>query len=203
MVSRAAGSRVLVLVGVAALHAGGLVFLVTAAQGSLTRPPAETEPILVALLLEPRRLVPGVAPARPRRVHARAPQAPEPTVTPTPPAAPNPPAPIIDWAAEATGAAARAGGADQQTRRRAMGGIPAADTAFATRQGTPGFRWDSSHTHRFEPRPGGLTIVHLGSRCALVFWIVIPVLGGCTLDKPPPAHGDLFEHMDDPNQAQP
>jgi hypothetical protein len=39
------------------------------------------------------------------------------------------------------------------------------------------------------------TIIHLGDQCALVLFVVVPMVG-CTLDKVP-ARGDLFDHMRD------
>jgi hypothetical protein len=48
---------------------------------------------------------------------------------------------------------------------------------------------------------GGLaTAINLNDRCGIVLFLIIPFAGGCALEKPP-ARGDLFEHMHDPDPA--
>jgi hypothetical protein len=48
---------------------------------------------------------------------------------------------------------------------------------------------------------GGLaTVIHLNDQCAIALFLIIPFAGGCAPEKPP-ARGDLFEHMHDPDPA--
>jgi hypothetical protein len=46
-----------------------------------------------------------------------------------------------------------------------------------------------------ETEPGGGTVIHLNDSCALVLFIIVPMIA-CALEKPP-VRGDLFEHMHD------
>ena len=48
--------------------------------------------------------------------------------------------------------------------------------------------------------PGLGTIIHLSDECAIFVFVIIPIAGGCALEKTP-ARGDLFEHMHDPDPA--
>lgn len=200
MVSRAAASRALTLAGVAALHAGAILALLAMHRSPIGAPHAE--PPLVVLLLEPRHPPPAPA-AVPRRVRVRAlPLSPEPiTVAPPPPLpAANPRGAGIDWTAEAAGAAARIAGSPAEPPRRAMGAMPTPDAAFVARSSGPGFHWDPDR--KWHPLPGGVTLIPLGKRCGLALWLFIPMAAGCSLDKGPPARGDLFQHMDDPASPQ-
>jgi hypothetical protein len=196
MSSRAATPRVLVLIGVGALHAGVLLFLIANTRTQLAHIAAEAEPILV-MLIEPRerRRPATTLQARPRARQSAAPVASKPDFPPT--AGPIAPATAIDWHAAAADAAAREVEDDAQGRRRARAFASATDPMFAMRPSQAGLPWDEAHIHPVVPLGGLTTFIHLGDRCGVVLFLVVPFMGGCTLHKPP-ARGDLFEHMDDP-----
>jgi len=68
---------------------------------------------------------------------------------------------------------------------------------FATRARRPRFHWNYARTHRVEPVAGLGTVIHLNDQCAILLFVIIPMVG-CALEKAP-VRGDLFEHMhDDP-----
>lgn len=71
---------------------------------------------------------------------------------------------------------------------------------FAARPKRHEFQWNYASTHRVEAVGGLATVIHLNDQCAIVLFVIIPFAGGCALEKPP-ARGDLFEHMHDPDPA--
>jgi hypothetical protein len=197
MSARAASPRVLVLAGVAALHALALLLLVTGTRARLV-PPGMTDvaPLIVALL-EPHE--------RPRTAASgHVPRALSPRIAPTAPlpseAPPVPPRPdagtAIDWAAQATASANDQLAADALRTRQASALAPPKSALFAAQAKRHGFQWDYARAHRVEGIPGLATVVHLGDRCAVAFFLIIPFAGGCALEKPQ-ARGDLFDHMHD------
>lgn len=196
MSARAASPRVLVLAGVAALHALALLLLVTGMRARLVPGMTDVAPLIVTLL-EPRE--------RPRRAASRRlPRALSPRISP-PAAAQSkaPPVPTrpdagtaIDWAAEATASANDQLAADALHARQAGALAPPQSALFAAQAKRHGFQWDYARTHRVEGIPGLATVIHLGDRCAIAFFLIIPVAGGCAVEKPE-ARGDLFDHMHD------
>src|SRR5262249_7327159 len=60
----------------------------------------------------------------------------------------------------------------------------------------PQFRWDYASTHRVESLGRGGIAINITDRCAIVFTGLF-VLGGCRIGHQE-VHGDLFEHMRDP-----
>jgi len=104
----------------------------------------------------------------------------------------------IDWAAAARLAANSVGTAEAQRRRRrrASGELPwgATDRAGSTSP-PPAFPWSRQPLTGwmdFDPTKL-LTTVHLGRRCVLAFFLIIPAFG-CVLGHidPDPGRGDLF-----------
>jgi len=145
-------------------------------------------------MLRARPPGPAVAPAEPRLPEAPA-AAPAPNTAAA--AQPDRSNGAIDWAAEASGAAERWVGLDEEARRRARRfGAPPPAAAFVPTPRRLTFGWNYAATHRVEALPGGGTIVHLNDSCALVIFVVIPMIG-CSLGKVP-ARADLFEHLHDP-----
>lgn len=189
----------IVLAGVVALHAGALVLLLAEMRTRLLRGEAEPTPLSV-WLLEPRKQPPAVPPAPRFRRVAPAPLAP----TPRPPSEPPPTAPpapnAIDWTAEAASEASRETQADLDRRRQAHALSPQTSPMFAERAKGREFPWDYASTHRVQPVGGLTTIVNINDQCGIVFFLIIPFAGGCTLEKPE-ARGDLFNHMHDPQPA--
>jgi hypothetical protein len=195
--SRAASPRVLIFSAVVAVHAGALLLLLAETRSRHLRGEAETTPLIV-FLLEPRT-PPAVPPSRsahpPTSRHS--PSLTTEVEAPAPPAAPPSGGTAIDWSAEATGAAARQVEADEQRTRQARALAPEASPMFARRPRRPGFHWNYARTHRVEPVPGLGTVIHLNDQCAILLFVIIPMVG-CALEKTP-VRGDLFEHMhDDP-----
>jgi hypothetical protein len=195
MGARAASPRVLVLAGVAALHALVLLLLVTATRPRLVPGITAAVPLIV-MFLEPR--VPpgptasGHAP-RERSLHNSPPA--EPLIeVPTAPAAPEA-GTAIDWTAEASASANDQLVADALHARQANALAPPKSALFAAPAKGHGFQWDYARTHR-EGVPGIATVIHLGDRCAVAFFLIIPVAGGCAAEKPQ-ARSDLFDHMHD------
>jgi hypothetical protein len=196
MSARAASPRVLVLAGVAALHALALLLLVTGTRARLVPGMTDVVPFIVTLL-EPHE--------RPRTAESgRVPRAPSPR---SPPPAPPlvgapavPPRPdagaAIDWAAEATASANEQLAADALHARQAGALAPPKSALFAPQARRHGFQWDYARTHRVEGIPGLATVIHLNDRCAIAFFLIIPFAGGCALGKPE-VRGDLFDHMHD------
>ncbi|HEY4212177.1 MAG TPA: hypothetical protein VGM84_11895 [Steroidobacteraceae bacterium] len=170
---------------------------------------AESEPAMVLLLLPALR----TAPARPPTVQLDDLKSTRPAVEPpeasvpapvevapeSSPEAVEPPAPI-DWANEAAIVA----------RRRLEDAAKAAEQAAALSNWRshvmpgplkpgPQFRWDYANTHRVESIPRGGIVINITDRCAIVFTGLF-VLGGCRIGHQE-VHGDLFEHMRDPQAA--
>ncbi|HWZ63850.1 MAG TPA: hypothetical protein VNX02_12585 [Steroidobacteraceae bacterium] len=186
--------RVLALTGVVALHAGVLLIVLEEARTKVVRAAADSPSLLVMLLsaLEPQhpsgaRSSRGAA-ARHRPATSVPPEAPAPDV-------PTGPRSTIDWFAAAKDEAARQVEANEQRQRqaRAFALPPNMFTPPAPKR--PGFHWDYAATHRVEAVPGGATVIHLNDSCALVLFIIIPMIG-CALEKPA-VRGDLFDHMHD------
>jgi hypothetical protein len=201
MSSRAASPRVLVLAAVVAAHAGALLVLLSETRTRPVRGEAEASPLLVMLLQLGERQAPAAstgAAARPRASHYRPPTAA--TAEAPAPAIPAAPGTTINWATEATASAARQIEADEQRARQARALAPKAPPMFAARSRRPEFQWNYARTHRVEALPGLGTVIHLNDQCAIVLFLIIPIGGGCSLDKPP-VRGDLFEHMHDPVPA--
>ncbi len=198
MSARAASPRVLVLAGVAALHALVLLLLVTGTRAHLAAGMTDVAPLIVTLL-EPHERPRMAASGRlPRALSPRiSPPAPPPSEAP-----PVPPRPdagdstAIDWAAEATASANDQLAADALHARQASALAPPESALFAAQAKRHGFQWDYARTHRVEGVPGLATVIHLGDRCAIAFFLIIPVAGGCAVEKPE-VRGDLFDHMHD------
>ncbi len=197
MSARTASPRVLVLGGVAALHALVLLLLVTGTRARLVPGMTAVAPLIV-MLLEPHE--------RPRTAASgHVPRAHSPRISPPAPppseATPVPPRPdagtAIDWAAEATASANDQLAADALHARQARALAPPESALFAAQAKRHGFQWDYARTHRVEGVPGLAAIIHLGDRCAIAFFLIIPVAGGCAVEKAE-ARGDLFDHMHDP-----
>jgi hypothetical protein len=197
MSSRAASPRVLVFAAVVAAHAGALLTLLAETRTRLVRGEAEASPLIVMLFQPRERQAPAVSlPSASRSPASRHPPAAVQVEAPAPglPAAPGA---VTDWAAEATAAAARQIEADEQRARQARALTRRPSPMFAARPKPPEFHWDHASTHRVEPVPGLGTIIHLNDQCAIFLFVIIP-MAGCALEKPP-ARGDLFEHMHDPD----
>jgi hypothetical protein len=195
--SRAASPRVLIFSAVVAVHAGALLLLLAETRLRHLRGETETTPLIV-FLFEPR--TPSAVPPS-RSAHPptsrNSPSLTTEAEAPAPPVAPRSRGTAIDWSAEATGAAARQVEADEQRARQARALAPEASPMFATRARRPGFHWNYARTHRVEPVPGLGTVIHLNDQCAILLFVIIPMVG-CALEKAP-VRGDLFEHMhDDP-----
>jgi hypothetical protein len=194
MSSRA--QRVLALTGVVTLHAGVLLIVLEATRTKFVPAAAESPALLVTLLsgLEPQR--PSGAPAV-RRVAARHRPAALENATP---GAPAPDLPTgsrgtIDWVAVAQDEAARQVEANERRERQARAFLVPPNMFTPPALQRPGFHWNYAATHRVEAVPGGATVIHLNDSCALVLFIIIPMIG-CALDKPA-VRGDLFDHMHD------
>jgi len=196
MSARAASPRVLVLAGVAALHALALLLLVTGMRARLVPGMTDVAPLIVTLL-EPHER-PRIAASKrlPRSLSPRI-SAPAPPAGKAPAVPPRPDAgTAIDWAAEATASANDQLAADALHARQAGALAPPKSALFAAQAKRHGFQWDYARTHRVEGIPGLATVVHLGDRCAVAFFLIIPFAGGCALEKPE-VRGDLFDHMHD------
>jgi hypothetical protein len=111
----------------------------------------------------------------------------------------TPPASAPDWAQEAEDVAEKSAQAQVDSERRAG--------ALASRYKSlprpyvprPGFGWDNSAVHRVGPQGAGATVIHINDRCAIAFFLIVPIGGGCGLGKIEP-RGDLFSHLHDPPQ---
>jgi len=197
MSSRAASPRVPVLAAVVAAHAGALLVLLAETRTRLVRGEAQASPLIV-MLLEPSARPPAAAStgtaARPPVFRYNPPAEAEATL---PPVTPTAPGTAIDWAAEATGSAARQIEADEQRARQARALAPKPSPMFVARPRRHEFQWNYARTHRVEAVPGLGTVIHLNDQCAIVLFVIIPMVG-CALEKPP-VRGDLFEHMHDPD----
>ena len=197
MSSRAVTPRVLALTGVAVIHAGLVVLLISLTHTRLMHTEPEAGPVAVIFLKagEPPRQAPGATARQPRTAHATAP---EPGASPEilAPATGTAPETAIDWAAEATEAAARQVAGERERRRETTALAPVPSPIFEDRPRPAQLRWDYSRTHRLEGFPVFATVVHLNDRCTLVVFVIFP-MGGCAIGEIP-ARGDLFEHMHDP-----
>jgi hypothetical protein len=196
MSARAASPRVLVLAGVAALHALVLLLLVTGTRARLVPGRTEVAPLIVTLL-EPRgRQRTRAASGRMPRAHSAHAPAPAPPPSEAPSVPPRPEAgTAIDWSAEATASANYQLAADALHARQASALAPPKSMLFTAQAKAHGFQWDYARAHR-EGVPGIATVIHLGDRCAIALFLIIPVAGGCAVEKPE-ARGDLFDHMYD------
>jgi hypothetical protein len=199
MSSRAA-PRVLVLAAVVAVHAGALLVLLAETRTRHLGGESETSPLIV-MLLEASAHPPPAAPAgraaRPSASRHRPAAAAAEVEVPAAPV-PTTAGSAIDWAAEATAAAAREIEGAERRARQARALAPKPSSMFAARPKRHEFRWDPASTRRVEPVPGLGTIIHLSDECVIFVFVIIPIAGGCALEKAP-ARGDLFEHMHDPD----
>jgi hypothetical protein len=196
MSARAASPRVLVLAGVAALHALALLLLVTGTRARLVPGMTDVAPLIVTLLEPHLRPRPAASRRLPRALSPRiSPPAPPPSAAPPVPTRPDA-GTAIDWAAEATASANDQLAADALHARQASALAPPKSALFAAQAKRHGFQWDYARTHRVEGLPGLATVIHLGDRCAIAFFLIIPFAGGCALGKPE-VRGDLFDHMHD------
>lgn len=195
MVSRVAAARVMTLAAVAGLHAAALLWLLAETRTQRIRSGPESAPILNVLLrtFEPRPAAGEMErrPARSRRTRGAA----RPEFRPQPSTAiTSPPSISTDWAAEASWAAERLVESNEKSRRQANALAPAPSAMFAPPPATQReFPWQLNQVEIVE---GVATVIHRGDRCGLVLFLIVPVAGGCTLDKMP-ARGDLFDHMHD------
>ncbi len=200
MSSGAASPRVLFLADVVAAHAGALLVLLAETRTRLVRGETEASPLLV-MLFEPRAQAPTVSAGRAASLPASRYRPPAAAAIDVPaPAMPATAGAPIDWAGEASAAAARRIEADEQGTRQARALAPKPSSMFAARPKRHEFPWDYANTHQVEPLGGLATAVRLNDQCAIVLFVIIPFAGGCALEKPP-VRGDLFEHMHDPDPA--
>jgi hypothetical protein len=197
MSSRAASPRVLVFAAVVAAHAVALLVLLAETRTRLVHGEAEASPLIVILF-------------QPRQLQARAASAPSASRAPTSshrptdatqaevsaPALPAAQGAAIDWTAEGTRAAARQIEADALRDRQVRALTPKPSPMFAARPKHYAFHWGHASTHRVEPVAGLGTVIHLNDECAIFVFVIIPIAGGCALEKTP-ARGDLFEHLHD------
>jgi hypothetical protein len=106
-----------------------------------------------------------------------------------PPAAPTTrPAPI-DWARQA-----------EQVARdiTSIGGLDAGSRSAMPQKKLPAIPWTHAAKGRIEVTPGGATLIWLNERCALVVFILVPLVT-CKFG-PLPADGEIFAAI---KQAQP
>ncbi|MGP8034133.1 MAG: hypothetical protein ACLPQ6_08325 [Steroidobacteraceae bacterium] len=193
--------RVLALTGVVTLHAGALLMLLAETRTRLVPTATATPALLVLLLsaLEPQREQPRSGRSAPSRSGRAAgaplgPEAPAAGISTAPRAA-------VDWLAEASDAASRQVEDNEQRARQARALAPPSSMFAPPPPKRPGFHWSYARTHRVEPVPGLGTIIHLNDQCALLLFVIIPMIG-CALEKAP-VRGDLFEHMHDPGDEGP
>jgi hypothetical protein len=187
--------RFIALVVVVALHL--LVLLLLLVPGPSAPRVARGEQTSVLFFIEtPQPPVTTVPPIPSRARQARptvATEASTPEETSSPPTPPSS-SPTIDWAAQAANAAAAI--VDKAIREETRKCDPSdAPNSFLPpcNPRTKKFEWNPE-----EPRvgfSGGLPYVRLGKRCAIGLGFF-----GCALGDPPPANGDLFEGMDDPER---
>jgi hypothetical protein len=158
----------------------------------------DDDPSSVLFFIESPRPPPTTTPAvQPRATQATPtviPDIPEPSTaeqTSSAPTAPTPSA-TIDWTAQASAAAAAV--IDKAIREETRKCDPSdSPNSFLPpcNPRTKKFEWD-------QPRvgfSGGLPYVRIGERCAVGLGFF-----GCGFGDPPPANGDLFEGMDDPER---
>jgi hypothetical protein len=202
--------RALVGAAVVLLHAGFYFVVADSTHRKAVRP---APPDLV--LLEPLPITPEIL------QHATAPPAlhphgvgppsqgpsgrrrpgPRAADTESGPSASEPPSTSAhDWAADAAQAADQEVQAQVRREHQADGFAPRGQPLPSPEPRAPAFGWDESVTHRVQPVSGGLTVLHVNEQCGIVFYLVIPFMGACALDKPQ-ARGDLFKHMHDPPQT--
>lgn len=188
---------------VLALHLLFLLALLMRDTGrAITRVSAHRDPTLFFIEDEPRPAVaepqPSITPRQPVIRPDPLPTAIERGIAGEPPnqgpITPPSEAPAIDWRTQGTQAASDA--VDKAIRQE-------------TRECDPSDRPDSflppctHREHKFEWNPeeprvgfsGGLPFIRLGERCAIGLGFF-----GCGFGKKPPANGELFEHMDDPER---
>ena len=186
MSSRAASPRVLVFAAVVAAHAGALLMLLAETRTRLVRGEPEASPLSVMLFQPREQQLPAAPSSGPRRAASGyGPPAPPQTES-SAPALPAAAGAAIDWAAEATAAAARESDANALRRRQARALTPKPSPMFAARPRRHEFHWSYASTHRVEPVPGLGTIIHLSDECAIFLFVIIPITGGCALEKAPP-----------------
>lgn len=191
MSSRVAAPRVMTLAAVVGLHAGALLWLLTETRTQRIGTEPEGTPLLVVLL---PALEPQSSAAESRRAHSTHGRTAVPAGTqPSPSSTVISDSPsVIDWAAEASAAAGRVIDSNEKSRRRANVFALAPNGIFAPpRARQREFPWQPKEVEIVE---GVATVIHLGERCGLVLFLIVPVAGGCALDKMP-ARGDLFDHM--------
>jgi hypothetical protein len=186
--------RFIVFVAVLALHCLFLLLLWT--REPIARKVAYVEPTSVLFFIEtPRARVTPAAPvptpsvpttptvitAEPNAAEQTS-SAPEPSTSPA----------TIDWNAQATEAAAAiVDKAIQDDKRKC-------DPSDSPKSFLPPCHHKTKKFDWAEPRAGfsgGLPYVRLGERCAIGLGFF-----GCAFGKRPPANGDLFEGMDDPER---
>jgi hypothetical protein len=153
-------------------------------------------PSVLFFIDTPRPPVTTPSPDRAPRVETIADEFPAPSAAEETSAAPAPPTPpaTIDWTAQASEAAAAVvdKAISEETRKCDPSDAP---TSFLPPC--------SPKTRKFEwnPEPGrfgfsgGLPYVRVGERCAIGLGFF-----GCGFGARPPANGDLFEGMDDPER---
>jgi hypothetical protein len=142
----------------------------------------------------PPTTTPAVQPRATQAIPTVIPDIPEPSTaeqTSSAPTAPTPSA-TIDWTAQASAAATAV--VDKAIRDETRKCDPSdSPNSFLPpcNPRTKKFEWD-------QPRvgfSGGLPYVRIGERCAVGLGFF-----GCGFGTPPPANGDLFEGMDDPER---
>jgi hypothetical protein len=191
------GRRLIALVGVLALHF--LFLLLLLARGPSAPRIAHGEHSSVLFFIEaPQPRQPTVPPISSRATQARptvVAEASTPEQTSSSPTPTNS-SPAIDWAAQAADAAAVAvdKAIREETRKCDPSDQPHSFLPPCNPR-TKKFEWNPE-----QPRvgfSGGLPYVRLGKRCAVGLGFF-----GCGLGDPPPANGELFEGMDDPERER-
>lgn len=102
-------------------------------------------------------------------------------------------APSINWSEEARRAAAAAAEKMPVPDRSKCDSTGLADPGLPECKPQPEFKWAPPKAGF----SGGLPYVRVGDRCAVGLGFF-----GCGIGKPPPARGDLFEGMEDPDRER-
>ncbi len=103
----------------------------------------------------------------------------------------------IDWRDEMETAAVRQLATEGQKREQdAALDPPHVPQYLAPQPLRPQFGWDYAATHRVQSLPEGGVLINVNDRCTIVIFLIATF--GCSLDRPPPQRGDLFQHMHDP-----
>ena len=183
-------ARPLILVAVLMLHAAIVLLLIRPARLS-TSSGTSDEPLILMLPIATPRPAPASKARSAKPKPASAP-APDDAIT-LPPALP--PQPSVDWQHEAELAAQNAvADAEREGKFRDLSSLTPPQLDWIRRNhmepAPPGIHWKRP---RVEVTPGGLPIIWINERCALVIVMVFCGIGHIEPD------GGLFNHMRDPH----